>query len=762
MSEKNIKYMSRDFNTIKSDLISLSKQYYPELSDSFNDGSVGSWIIDLVSSVGDELNYYIDRCYNEQNINSAALKSSVLNFARMNGMKIPGPKAATCEIEISVTIPGTKGDSDVLMSPDWDYAPKIARGATVTNGSIVFEITEDVDFGEQFNSDAVSNRRWVPVRNSQGSVTGYTVTKNIIATAGRSMVYKKVLTSSEIEPFMEFVLPFKNVMEIEGVIFKETSDLSINPDNFEFFVNAEKFRVSGQTITTYKYFEVDSLSDQYIFGQEIIPNGIVTKFSDPHEYLEYDVDFNRIEANADEELYVRIEKKPDESENDENDDNDEDSEGGENTTEPEDTETEDTETEPEGDEDDEPENIEYEYIPLTYYEEIKKVNGVILDKLYDKNGKEIYTKTDVPFVRYYKGSWMPLMQKYITEYTDNGFIKLIFGSGTNRTEEDLLQNASNYAQYRLSKMVNNDLTGILPKAGWTMYILYRDGGGVVSNLSPGAINQLGSVEWTFNKASETTDLKTYNTNKKEIIRSVKVTNTTQCLAGVDAPSVEEIKYLTKYNNSAQNRCVTLKDYELRLKMMPSKYGGAYRSRAIEENNKILLYVLGLTSEGTLTEELPDIVTTNMCNYLTHFKSLGDFVEIRSGNIYNIQPEVSVFVDKTYNIKAVVDSIMETVYEFFNVDNRTMGEDIFIGDLEKQISSLDGVANLIGFKLYTIWGNYKGRTLGRQAPVPLIDVMEENRKEINLLATNKILSCDAQGMYEIQNPKIDIKVKTAII
>ncbi|MDE6285319.1 MAG: hypothetical protein K2M17_06190, partial [Bacilli bacterium] len=166
MSEKTINYTARDFNTIKSELIALSKQYYPEIADSFNDASVGSWILDLIAAVGDDLNYYIDRCYNEQNANTATLVSSMLNMARMNGIKIPGPKASMCEVEISIIVPRRKNGD--MAQPNWDYAPIIKQGCVVSNGSVEFELTEDVNFAEQFNRNAVSNRRFIPIRDSRG------------------------------------------------------------------------------------------------------------------------------------------------------------------------------------------------------------------------------------------------------------------------------------------------------------------------------------------------------------------------------------------------------------------------------------------------------------------------------------------------------------------------------------------------------------------------------------------------------------------
>ena len=81
MSNKKINYLARSYDDIKSELIKFSKEYYPELSDHYNDASVGSWFLDLVSAIGDNLSYHTDRMYQENNIDSANLKSSVLNAA---------------------------------------------------------------------------------------------------------------------------------------------------------------------------------------------------------------------------------------------------------------------------------------------------------------------------------------------------------------------------------------------------------------------------------------------------------------------------------------------------------------------------------------------------------------------------------------------------------------------------------------------------------------------------------------------------------
>jgi hypothetical protein len=126
-----------------------------------------------------------------------------------------------------------------------------------------------VDFSEQFNADACSNRTYTPRRNANGVITGYTVTKSVIATAGTRKQYKKILTDKDITPFMEIMLPDKDVMNIESIIFKPTSNLSVAPEINEYYVDEEEYYYREGALKTYRFFEVEALTDQWRWGSEI-------------------------------------------------------------------------------------------------------------------------------------------------------------------------------------------------------------------------------------------------------------------------------------------------------------------------------------------------------------------------------------------------------------------------------------------------------------------------------------------------------------
>jgi hypothetical protein len=90
---------------------------------------------------------------------------------------------------------------------------------------------------------------------------------------------------------MEIIIPEQGVCGVESIIFKENSSINTNPNMFEFFVDEEEFNVLDQDISTYRYFEVDSLSDQYRFGSKtsFVDNGskYVADITQPYTYEDY-------------------------------------------------------------------------------------------------------------------------------------------------------------------------------------------------------------------------------------------------------------------------------------------------------------------------------------------------------------------------------------------------------------------------------------------------------------------------------------------
>ena len=367
-----------------------------------------------------------------------------------------------------------------------------------------------------------------------------------------------------------------------------------------------------------------------------------------------------------------------------------------------------------------------------------------------------------------KGKWKRLKNKFITEYTDDWKLKVIFGAGIRNEYGDIPQDAKKFTQYQMSRMLANDYMGVLPKSESTMYILYRIGGGEISNIAAGTLTNIISlnIEIEGNPKDSLCSEKI-----RDVRKSMAVTNTTPSYGGKNEPTTEEIRYMIKYNVSSQNRCVTLKDYISRISKIPAKFGCPFRHNAIEENNKIVIYTLGLDYEGHLTNFLSETVANNIKNYLSQYRMINDFVEIKSGKIINLAFRLTVYLDKSYDKSEVTKRIIDLVYDYMDIRKHLMGDDIFVGDLEKEISKLDGVINLVKMRIFNKVGEGYSTDRSTQQLVNVSDCdFEEldaydrqiqNQNEINLEKSDYMLFSEADSMFEIKykNRDIEVIVKT---
>lgn len=654
MSNNNgISYLNRTFDDYKESLREYIGQYYPQIASDMNDASIGSWLVDMVAAVADNLSYYIDKAYSETNLETASQRNSVYAIARSNGLRVPGPKGSVALCDFSCELP-VKGPNTM---PDYTYAPILKKGTKVASRDQSFEVMNEINFAEQFDHNGYSNRSVVPVMDANGRIIKYRVTKKEVVTAGESKIYKQVISNpNDIHPFMEIVIPDTNVMNVESIIFKEGVDFQQDPYISDFMTENEVTDIGGKK--TYRFFEVDSLSDSVRWGDEIDP-----------EKQDYSIP------------------------------------------------------------------VRYEYT--------------------NDEGQTVYSVT--------KGEWKPVMQKFITEFTDNGYLKVIFGSGEQVGTEYNDIDRDSFAAYQISRMVKNNFLGKLPKVGTTMYILYRVGGGASSNVPAGAINRVQYLNAVMNNEACDTGVAGF------VRKSISVSNPHPSVTGKDAPTVDEVRAMIKYNNSAQNRCVTVKDYENRIMLIPPRYGCPFRVSVTEENNKVMVYMLGINADGTLSDVLPQQLIANIAEYLSKYRSINDFVEMKPGKIVNISVEADLYIDRNYSAMDVISEAIDTIKDFFDINKHRLGETIYLSMLMKRLSNVSGVLNLMDLRIFNEFNPDMYSMTRSIDPIVNPDNSEfisdgegdEMRSLIDTDATKYLLNCDVDAMFEIKNPNIDIRIRSMV-
>lgn len=148
-------YSSRDYSTIKSDLLARASRIAPEWTDR-DPSDFGMVLVDLWSQMGDVLHYYVDRAAGESFLPTATQRESVLSYARLFDYDPASRTSARATVTLnnsgstSVTLPQytrfiAQNDGttyQVYMLEDETLSPNTSTVVSVAEGVIVSSPSE--------------------------------------------------------------------------------------------------------------------------------------------------------------------------------------------------------------------------------------------------------------------------------------------------------------------------------------------------------------------------------------------------------------------------------------------------------------------------------------------------------------------------------------------------------------------------------------------------------------------------------------------
>jgi hypothetical protein len=340
------------------------------------------------------------------------------------------------------------------------------------------------------------------------------------------------------------------------------------------------------------------------------------------------------------------------------------------------------------------------------------------------------------------GKWMSVNRKFIKEYTDTGFCKITFGSGFS-DQQNLQAYTTNQYVLQVSNFFNSTALGEIPRPNTTLYVRYRVGGGTTANIGANVINSVGFVDMFVNGPN--------TTNNQAVRQSLRVNNPIPAFGGGDEPTIDEIRWMTKYNFASQNRAVTIKDYIATIFKMPGKFGVPFRMQVAENQNKVEFAVLGLNSQGKLDNSSTNTLKENMSTWLADYRMINDYVLIRDGKVINLAFDIDLYTDKSFNQAEIVNNVINTITSYFDVNKWQMGQNIYISQLIEQINNVAGVLNITDIKAYNkVGGNYS-LNFTRQSYIDNVT------KQIDL-TLDYVLFGEYDTMFEIKYPQTDIRVR----
>ena len=341
------------------------------------------------------------------------------------------------------------------------------------------------------------------------------------------------------------------------------------------------------------------------------------------------------------------------------------------------------------------------------------------------------------------GTYVTAPQRFVTEYTPEGFFFLTFGGG-NQTSQDLLDEfTSKGVKLDMSKFMNNIALGNTVKGNSTLFIQYRVGGGKSSNIGAGAVRNIGLVDFVVAGPSQQVN--------QSVINSLSINNVTSAIGGADPMTQDEIRNYISFNFAAQKRAVTINDYVSQLRTMPSSFGSPAKASATEIENKIKLSVLSYTPGGTLTSNVSSTLKNNIATYLSNHRMINDYIMVGSAKVIDLRLEIDLIIANGVNQSEVVTSVISIVGEYFKTDKIEMGQDLALGELRKQIMNQDGVVNIVDVRVYNQVGDPYSQSVSTQ---PYINA---TTKQIGLI--DDTIFAQPDEILQIMSPQKDISVRT---
>ncbi len=207
---KDVKYVSKDFSSLKSDLINFSKTYFPNSYKDFSDASPGMMFIEMAAYVGDVLSFYTDQAFKEGMIQNSTERKNIISLARFLGYKVKPTKAAVAEIELFQLCPSIQ-DSTGNFVPNPKYMLSVKEHAQFANTSNQSYILDEV---VDFSVDTKLSLRETTVysRDSSNLPTFFLLKKTARITAGK--IVTREFNIGELQPFLKLQLDEEDVLEI--------------------------------------------------------------------------------------------------------------------------------------------------------------------------------------------------------------------------------------------------------------------------------------------------------------------------------------------------------------------------------------------------------------------------------------------------------------------------------------------------------------------------------------------------------------------
>ena len=215
--DKDVKYLSKDYNSFKQQLLEFAKVYFPDNFNDFSESNPAMMFLEMAAYVGDVLSFYTDTQLKESFLSLAQDKENLYNLAHAMGYKPNTTTASSVNLEITQLVPANASNN---YEPDYDYALNLDKDSTFisTEGS-TFYTTKATRFG--FSSSFEPTTKDPYQYDSDNNIEYWLLKKTIPAVSGDTKTKKFTIGSAE--SFQTLNLFDTNIISIESITDSENN-----------------------------------------------------------------------------------------------------------------------------------------------------------------------------------------------------------------------------------------------------------------------------------------------------------------------------------------------------------------------------------------------------------------------------------------------------------------------------------------------------------------------------------------------------------
>ena len=317
------------------------------------------------------------------------------------------------------------------------------------------------------------------------------------------------------------------------------------------------------------------------------------------------------------------------------------------------------------------------------------------------NNPNTYLDSSTPYLLKLKN----VPRRFVTRFKVDNTLEIQFGAGGfNNNDENIIPNSNNVGigtidslskldlAYDPSNFMYSNTYGISP-TNTTLTFSYLTGGGISSNVPS---NDLTILSLLNTNASDLIGLD--QTLLNVAVNSISVNNPSAASGGKGGDSIEDIRLNSIASFPTQLRAVTKEDYIIRALSMPSKYGSISKAYIAQNKNlsdtfsnypSLNLYVLGLNNSSQLVYS-SDNTKENLKTYISQYKSLTDYINIKDAYIININVNFDIMVLPNFTSSEVLVRCVNALKDYFNIEKWSINQPIIMSEIYTLIDQIKGV------------------------------------------------------------------------